>query len=525
MLNRLKKQNAFVIVLEFAIIIFVVIGISYAAYSFSSNFKLKTVELGIDTEVYGDTSIDSDNIKLVPILDSEVVNNQSNVLKINFKVRGNENNVVNNIIYDIALTNLEIDCELLSKYLKWELLKNEEVISSGDFSSSFDTIIDDRLVLTDIQQDLVDFGSEPDNYEFRLWLSDSCQSSNILECQNAEDQKSLLNKSLSGRIEVQLYTGSKSELVRSPSSEIVVGSCIQNLDVSGANRPVMSDAMIAVYYDEENQVWRKADSKNSNIDYLWYDYANKRWANVVVVKDYKKYEESILGSEIFNDDIVAFYVWIPRYSYQVWNIDSKEDKAKDYLNGINIHFETGKSDSGSITCIEDSCVGNNLEYLTHPAFTKDNIKGFWISKYEISGTENEPKSIISKNSLINYSMEKALSTSLKLLDYGITEMSLEIVSNLKWGSVSYLTYSNYGICTDIVCKKDIDSTTNNIYGVYDLDSKNDEMIKTDSFVLGGATDEVGIDSSTLTESILYRNSMFSVISTKKDYGFRNILYK
>lgn len=525
MLNILKKQNAFVIAIEFAIVIFVIVGISYAAYSFGSNFKLKTVELGIDTSVYGDTSIDSDNIKLIPILDSEVESNQSNVLKINFKVRGNENNVVNNIIYDIALVNLEIDCELLSKYLKWELIKNDEVISSGDFSSSFDTIVDDRLVLTNIQEDLVDFRSEPDNYEFRLWLSDSCQSSNILECQNAEDQKNLLNKSLSGRIEVQLYTGSKSELVRTPSLDIVIGSCVKNLDTSGANRPVMDDAMIAVYYDEIHQVWKKADHKNSDANYLWYDYNEKKWANAVVVKDYKKYLESDFGSDINNDDIIAFYVWIPRYSYQVWNIDGSSDLANDYLNGINIHFETGKSDSGSITCTEDDCVGNNLEYLTHPVFTRNNIKGFWISKYEISGSENEPLSVISDNSLINYSMEKALSTSLKILDYGINRLSLNLVSNLEWGSVSYLTYSNYGICADKVCKKDIDSTTNNVYGVYDLDGKNIEMIKNGSSMLGSAIDEVGIDSSTLTGDLLYRDSMFTLDINKKDYGFRNVLYK
>ena len=100
MFSKLKKKNAFIIALEFAIIIFVIIGISYAAYSFTTNFNLKTVELGIDTEVYGDTSIDSDNIKLIPILDSDVIENHNNVLKINFKVRGNKNNVVNNIIYD-----------------------------------------------------------------------------------------------------------------------------------------------------------------------------------------------------------------------------------------------------------------------------------------------------------------------------------------------------------------------------------------------------------------------------------------
>jgi len=239
MLDKLKKQNALVIALEFAMIAFVIIGISYALYSFNNNFKLKTVELGIDTEVFGTSDIDSDNIKLLPILDNEVSTNETNVLKINFKVRGNSNNIINNIIYDISLVNLKIDCELLSEYLKWELLKNEEVISTGSMSPNFDTIVDDRLVLTNIQQDLVAFDEEPDDYEFRLWISDSCQNENILECQNKEDQKNLLNKSISGRIEVELYTGSKSELERIPTTEntTIYNNCIKNLDTSNANKP------------------------------------------------------------------------------------------------------------------------------------------------------------------------------------------------------------------------------------------------------------------------------------------------
>ncbi|MDO4369279.1 MAG: hypothetical protein Q4C29_01945 [bacterium] len=56
-----------------------------------------------------------------------------------------------------------------------------------------------------------------------------------------------------------------------------------NLDTSGANVPILSDNMIPVYYDESGDVWRKADSTNSNKNYKWYDYDNKMWANAVTV--------------------------------------------------------------------------------------------------------------------------------------------------------------------------------------------------------------------------------------------------
>lgn len=511
MIERLKKQNAFIIVLEFSLIILVIIGISYAAYNFRHNFNLKTINLGIDTDVYGDTKIDSDNIKLVPILDQKVDINQSNVLKIPFKVRGNKDNVVNNIIYDIALVNLNIDCELLSKYLKWELIKNDEVISSGDFSSSFDTIVDNRLVLTEIQQDLVDYSAEPDNYEFRLWLSDSCQNEQISECQNSEDQSNLLNKSISGRIEVELYTGSRSKLERQPSNEIIPGSCVQNLDESGANKPAIDDSMVAVYYDDNQGVWRKADFRNGNQNYLWYDYNNKKWANAVIVKDYKKYEESTLGSEILDSDIVAFYVWIPRYRYQVWNINGESEKSQNYKDGIKIEFEFGKSDSGEITCAKDKCIGNNGEWITHPAFVNKNAKGFWIAKYQTKGSDSAPKIIATDSSLTNYSKEEALSTSLKLMDYGITTLDLELMTNLEWGAVSYLSYSKYG------------STDVNTYSVYELNDDSYEMAIFDGNILGSASYEVGNSLDTY-EDIVYRSNLFEISNSSQNYGFRNVLY-
>lgn len=515
MLDKLKKQNAIVLLLELALIILVVIGITYAIYNYSNNFVLKTGNLAIDTSVYGDTTIDTDNIKLEPILDKEVVSNQSNVLKIKFNVRGSEDNVVNNIIYDIALVNLNIDCELLSPYLKWSLIKNNEVITTGDFSTSFDTIKNNRLVLTEIQQDLVDYSQEPDSYEFRLWLSDSCQKDNILECQSAEDQSNLLNKSISGRIEVELYTGNKSNLERTPSDNIPEGSCIQNLDKSNANRPNLDKSMIPVYYDEEQTIWKKADSKNSDINNLWYDYENKRWANAVIVKDYTQYEASSVGSEIQESDIVAFYVWIPRYRYQVWNIDGEENKINDYQKGISIEFESGKSDNGEITCTKDNCVGNNNEWLSHPIFTQKNSKGFWIAKYETKGSKDNPTIIKNGNTLKNYSSLEALNISNKLLDYGIDSLNIELTTNLEWGAVTYLSYSKYGSY--------LDEDGINKYSVYGLNDDVAEMVTFDGNILGSATYEFGNKLDTYP-TIVYRSNLFKITNTSSDSEFRSVLY-
>ena len=502
MFSKLNKKNVFVIIIEVLIVIAVLASITYAIYNVSSNVLLRTKKIGIDTDIYGDTTINSDNISLIPINDNEVLDNDNNVLKIDFNVRGSKDNLVNNVIYDVALVDLNVDCELVSRYLKWQLYKNGELLNSGDLSNNFDTIIDNRLVLTDIQQDLVSYNKDPDKYEFVMWISNS----------DTEEQSNLLNKYISGRLEVELYTGAKKEIVRSPYGNSV---CLSNLDKSGANRPDTSDKMIPVYYDNDNNTWKKADILNNNEAYKWYDYDNKMWANIVIVKDYEKYQDIELGSIINNEDIVAFYVWIPRYKYQVWNIDGDNELANNYKDGINISFENGLEDSGNITCSNDKCVGNNSEWLTHPIFTKNNIKGFWIGKYMTSGDENNPLIIDSNNYLNNYTKEKALVTSLKILDYGINNLKLEILNNLEWGAVSYLSYSKYG---SYITNSDI-----NIYSVYGINNDSYELIiNNDSNILGNSLKEVG--KEVINTNVIYRNSLFNYVENIDNYGFRSVLY-
>lgn len=210
---------------------FFVIAFTYAVKTRgSSNIMLSNI-LRIDEEAYGNTSFDSSNLKLVPILDRDVEFRKNAVIDIEFYVGGNEENNKDNIVYDIALVDLNIDCTLLSPYVKWKLVKNDQILATGSFDYQFDTITNGRLVLTPIQQDLVDYNedkSQYDHYHFYLWLSDSCQSDNLLDGLDSEDQSDLLGKRIYGKIEVELYAENKKELVRNPSKVLNVNTCIDS---------------------------------------------------------------------------------------------------------------------------------------------------------------------------------------------------------------------------------------------------------------------------------------------------------
>ena len=224
------KENRKYIYLLVAIVI--LIGVTYAIYSVSSLFQATTSNINIDEEAYGNTFFDSSNIDFVPILDSEVEDNVNNIIKINFRVGGAKNNSsVDDIIYDIALSDLSISCDLLSPYLKWKLVKNGEVLSSGSLDYKFDTIKNGRFVLTETQEDLAKYSESFDGYDdytFYMWLSDSCQD-DLDKCSDEEmvDQSNLLNKRIGGKIEIEVNSGNKKKLERKPSDTLDESVCVK----------------------------------------------------------------------------------------------------------------------------------------------------------------------------------------------------------------------------------------------------------------------------------------------------------
>ena len=208
-----KNKSTKFIIFEIIIMMIGVIGITLAvSYVMNSvNINVDTANLAIDYN--GNLTLPS--VNLVPILDSEVESNTENVMRINFSVKGASTNPDIPIIYDVILSDLVVDTELKSEYVKWELEKNGTVISSGSLDPWFDSIRDGKFWLTEIQQDLVRSSGTADNYEFRLWISEAC-TGDITTCTEDMDQSNMLNKSISGKIEVVLYTKGKETLERKP---------------------------------------------------------------------------------------------------------------------------------------------------------------------------------------------------------------------------------------------------------------------------------------------------------------------
>ncbi len=289
-----------------------------------------------------------------------------------------------------------------------------------------------------------------------------------------------------------------------------------NLDTSGANTPDLVDGLIPVVY--YNSKWVKADASNSNSTYQWYDYNNKKWANAVLVTSSNRntYQNASAGTTITESDILAFYVWIPRYKYKVWNINKVigTDSYNAQISGIDIVFENEKESTGTMSCIYDfssytlneTCTGSNGDYYTHPAFTfgNDELDGFWIGKFELTGSSSKLTILPNTSSLGNQTVN-GFNTMIQNMQassniYGLstsrTNTDSHMITNMEWGAVAYLTNSKYGRCANGSC---IEVTINNC----------------DSYITGIGGDSVSADmySSTCTTSANKYNGTKGVLAS------------
>ena len=203
--------------------------------------------------------------------------------------------------------------------------------------------------------------------------------------------------------------------------------------LNGAD-PELKDNLVPVVIENGGTV-KKADIYSE-----WYNYTNKTWANAVLLNGNDTYK---VGDTIEENNIKAYYVWIPRYKYQIF-YDGTNATTKQL---INIEFEN-KDTTKSNSTTKDS-------WLTHPAFTfgDTELNGIWVGKFELTGDTTNPTIKPNVESLRSANVSTLFATTQKL------STNSSMLKNIEWGAIAYLTTSIYGQGLNEVRKNNSSTST------------------------------------------------------------------
>ncbi len=363
--------------------------------------------------------------------------------------------------------------------------------------------------------------------------------------------KKAYNEEMETRIEMSC------ELVAEPLERETLGeeykSIYKEKILNGAD-PVVKEKLIPVEISNNGEV-RYADTSKE-----WYNYENKEWANAVILVENPS-KEYVKGEVIQESDIESYFVWIPRYRYQIFDegnyttyIDSKptESIAKE----IQIEFETN--------AVEASTGSTKGEWLTHPAFTNFDVNGLWIGKYETGYKGATSKETAQVNAMDSskvivkpnvYSWRYSTVSNMFKTAYNYERnLDSHMMKNTEWGAVAYLSHSKYGINTEVRINNNSDyltgysatdetdqsdypadygttsdltlpyntetgykaSTTGNITGVYDMSGGAWEYV---AGYMPSSSDGSGFSASELTTYSKYLD-LYSANSTTNSYNNR-----
>ena len=227
--------------------------------------------------------------------------------------------------------------------------------------------------------------------------------------------------------------------------------------LNGAD-PILKEPLIPVEIKPNGDVYY-ANEKSE-----WYNYSEKRWANAVILNDNAK-DKYTTGQKISNTDIKGYFVWIPRFSYKMWNEGNYKtvmtlSNLSDAQNTASaetalwritgnstriIDVKFGSADKIAKMSESEAAVG---EYYTHPAFTlgSKNLNGIWVGKFETGGTS--ANDMIVKPNVISWRGDN-VKTFFDAARGFVQNLDSHMMKNTEWGAAAYLSHSQYGIGNEV----------------------------------------------------------------------------
>ena len=261
---------------------------------------------------------------------------------------------------------------------------------------------------------------------------------------------------------IQFDTNTWSPVIKNMSEyktrcELHFGSTYKESILNGTD-PVLEEPLIPVTIESDGTV-KKASLANE-----WYNYENKEWANAVILfNENETYED---GEIIPEEKIESYFVWIPKYRYQLWDLGQYTSLTS--IDTSKVHeipiifgdYNTSDDVDGECTTPMESGETGNCQvgdYMTHPAFISIPSTGFWVGKFETgyngatNTTEaeqnvNDSSKILIKPNTYSWRGIQVADAFYTSYDYK-RELDSHMMKNTEWGAVAYLQHSAYGSAT------------------------------------------------------------------------------
>lgn len=426
--------------------------------------------------------------------------------------------------YEIAINNGKI--ELLKSNIKVnEDYENNIYVLSNN--SNLEVKYKDHEIL------LTDKGNIPQNYTLTLAFgicggyTKNYSVSVVKKPTEVTENNNLIMQTDYGKIDI-IWLDTENNVIEEPNKPILTAN---------------EESMLPIVWDDGKKI-RSTEESDRN----WYDYNRNKWANAKTGND-------------------SYFVWIPRYAYR---IAYYSDSTYSELTGLYDGLGAWKSNTGEIReNIEDGIKVvdyNGDKYIVHPAFEtnldfggwSNELSGIWFAKFEISQDNNDIKSTYGVKS-IRYKTLGDQYTMARQGKYGYigtndedgytSYMNSHMTKNSEWGAVVYLTESRYGKNGQSVqkCTEDdytgggngqkyLDninqSTTGNVYGIYDLCGGALESIacfnsvdKNANLVKSGWTSATGLNTKSSSTKYATKYNNKSNTYDSYDYNGREVIFQ
>ena len=435
----MKKNNKkkILVVMGILMLLGIVVGVSYAWWSSRATQttinKISSDCLKIEIEDVNKSAISLE--KAYPLTDEEA----KKLTPYTFKVKNTCNL---GVTYDVNLEVMDVSNRLKSEYIATSFNEGEKkklnTYPSGTVSYKEDYVAVEAYGLTSGTLK----AGESKTYTLKLWMDESV---------TVEDDA--MNKTFIGKISVNASLNQVAEIYK---EELLNGA-----------DPVLKGDLIPVVIANDGTVTK------ANIETEWYSYKKKTWANAVVLVDKTKSYNSY--DVIPEENIESYFVWIPKYSYQLWDMGeytgaTEIDTSK--VHEIPIKFgitDTNDVNTGECTTPMNAEKTQGLsgesgncqigDYMTHPAFISMNTNGLWVGKFEtgykgaissenIEANVTDPSKLQIKPNV--YSWVNLNASSAHLVSYNYKrELDSHMMKNTEWGAVAYLQHSAYGSATSV----------------------------------------------------------------------------